>query len=314
MTAADAARVAERLAPHQLLWSEAARSAAGLSGQSSPRFEDADVAYGQPEVEQCLASARLVWVHLRSAGWDRFDQPRVRAHFAARGAMLTTSAGVYSEPCAQHVLALMLSEARQLPRSMRHQLTDQAWPQHETRAACTLLGPEATVALVGFGSIATRIAELLAPFGPRVIGVRRRPTGTEPVATVATTELPSVLRAADHVVDILPGGAETRHFFDAARFAQLKPGAVFYNIGRGSTVDQTALCAALETSRLRAAFLDVTEPEPLPAEHPLWRAPRCTITPHSAGGHSGEEARLFAHLLRNLERFSAGSALLDRVL
>jgi phosphoglycerate dehydrogenase-like enzyme len=212
------------------------------------------------------------------------------------------------------VLALMLSEARQLLRSMRHQLTDQAWPQHETRAACTLLGPEATVALVGFGKIATRIAELLAPFGSRVVGVRRRPTGAEPVATLALTELPGLLREADHVVDILPGGAETRHFFDAARFSQLKPGAVFYNIGRGSTVDQAALCAALETNRLRAAYLDVTDPEPLPAEHPLWRAPRCTITPHSAGGHADEEARLFAHLLGNLARFSAGSPLLDRVL
>ena len=188
MSAADAARFAAQLAPHEVLWSEAAQAAAGLARQSSTRFEDADVAYGQPSVEQCLASARLSWVHLRSAGWDRFDLPRVRAHFAARRAMLTTSARVYSEPCAQHVLAFMLSEARQLPRSIRHQLTDQAWPQHETRAACTLLGPEATVVLVGFGNIATRPAELLAPFGARVVGVRRRPTGTEPVRTVAIAE------------------------------------------------------------------------------------------------------------------------------
>jgi phosphoglycerate dehydrogenase-like enzyme len=123
-----------------------------------------------------------------------------------------------------------------------------------------------------------------------------------------------VLREADHVVDILPSGPETRLFFDAALLGQLKPGAVFYNIGRGSTVDQTALCSALETGRLRAAYIDVTDPEPLPAEHPLWRAPRCTITPHSAGGHADEDARLVAQLLRNLERFSSGSSLLDRVL
>jgi phosphoglycerate dehydrogenase-like enzyme len=314
MTAADAARFAEQLAPHELLWSEPARLSAGLTGQPSARFEDADLAYGQPEVEQCLASTRLSWVHLRSAGWDRFDEPRVRARFAERGVKLTSSSGVYNEPCAQHVLALMLSEARQLPRSMRHQLTDHAWPQQETRAACVLLGPEATVALVGFGSIATRIAELLSPFGARVIGVRRKPMGTEPVPTVAITELPAVLRQADHVVNVLPGGPSTRHTFNAALFAVIKPGAVFYNIGRGSTVDQGLLCEALESGRLRAAYLDVTDPEPLPAEHPLWRAPGCTITPHSAGGHADEEARLTAHLLRNVERFSMGSALLDRVL
>jgi phosphoglycerate dehydrogenase-like enzyme len=314
MTAADAARLAEALAPHQLLWSEPARLAAGQTEEPGARFEDADIAYGQPEVLQCTASARLRWVHLRSAGWDRFDEPGVRARFEERGVMLTTSAAVYSEPCAQHVLALMLSEARQLPRSIQHQLTDHAWPQRETRAACTLLGPEATVALVGFGSIATRIAELLSPFGPRVIGVRRKPTGSESVATVAITELPAVLREADHVVNVLPGGVGTRHTFDAALFAQIRRGAVFYNIGRGSTVDQAALCESLESGRLRAAYLDVTDPEPLPAEHPLWRAPSCTITPHYAGGHADEDARLTLHLLRNLQRFSAGNALLDRVL
>ena len=221
---------------------------------------------------------------------------------------------MYSEPCAQHVLALMLADARQLPRSLRHQLTDQAWPQHETRAACTLLGPEAQVVLVGFGNIATRIAQLLAPFGARVTGVRRTPTGNESVPTVALAELPRVLRGADHVVNVLPGGAATRHAFNAATFEQFKPGAVFYNIGRGSTVDQAALGDALRAGRLRAAYLDVTDPEPLPAEHPLWRTRGCVVTPHSAGGHRGEADRLTAHFAGNLARFSSGAALSDRVL
>ena len=84
---------------------------------------------------------------------------------------------------------------------------------------------------------------------------------------------------ADWVIDILPAAADTAAFFDGVRFAAMKPGAIFINIGRGATVDQSALLAALH-GHLRAAYLDVTTPEPLPPEHPLWSAPNCTITPH----------------------------------
>ena len=299
MSAADAARFAEQVAPYGVL---------------EPSLEQADVAFGQPSVAECLASAQLGWVHLNSAGWDRFDEPSVRAHFAAHGAALSNSAGVYREPCAQHLLSLMLADARQLPRSLGHQLSDRSWPQLETRAGCRLLGPGATVVLVGFGSIAARVAELLLPFRARVVGVRRRPSGQEPVPVVPMTELPRLLAEADHVVDILPGGPATRHAFNASLFSCMKLGATFYNIGRGSTVDQAALLGALETGQLRAAYLDVTEPEPLPPEHPLWRARGCSITPHSAGGHDDEAERLVAHFAQNLARYGQRQPLVDRVL
>jgi phosphoglycerate dehydrogenase-like enzyme len=299
MAAAGAARWAELIAPY---------------GTSEPSFALADVAFGQPSVAECLASTRLQWVHVNSAGWDRFDEPSVRAHFAARSLLLSSSSGVYREPCAQHLLSFMLADARQLPRSSRHQHGDRAWPQLETRADCRLLGPGATVALVGFGSIAARLAELLAPFGARVVGARRQPSGQEPVPVVAMSELPLLLGEADHVVDILPGGPETARTFNAELFARMKRGATFYNIGRGSTVDQVALLDALASGQLRAAYLDVTEPEPLPPEHPLWRVPGCTVTPHAAGGHAGETERLLAHFAENLRRFSAEQPLVDRVL
>lgn len=277
-------------------------------------LSDADVAFGQPGVEACLRAGRLRWVHLNSAGWDKFDQPALRERFASRGAQLSTSSGVYREPCAQHVLALMLADARQLGRSFTHQATDQAWPKLETRAACRLLGPGSCVALVGFGSIAARVAELLEPFGPEIVGVRRSPNGREKVRTLAFPELGAVLERADHVVNVLPGGQATRQAFGGEQFRKMRPGATFYNIGRGSSVDQLALIAALESGRLRAAYLDVTEPEPLPPEHALWRVPGCFITPHSAGGHSDETQRLLRHFQRNLLRFRAGEALEDRVL
>jgi phosphoglycerate dehydrogenase-like enzyme len=119
---------------------------------------------------------------------------------------------------------------------------------------------------------------------------------------------------ADHIINILPDNQESRHFFDATRFAKLKPGAVFYNIGRGTTVDQNALLNALQSGRLRAAWLDVTDPEPLPDGHPLLTAPNCHITPHIAGGHTDETKTLVRHFLKNFERFIRGESLIDRVM
>jgi phosphoglycerate dehydrogenase-like enzyme len=100
----------------------------------------------------------------------------------------------------------------------------------------------------------------------------------------------------------------------AARLALMKPDAAFYNIGRGTTVDQAALLTALREGPLAAAYLDVTDPEPLPPTHPLWDQPNCFITPHAGGGHRGEYERLIRHFLDNLQKFEAGERLNDRIL
>jgi phosphoglycerate dehydrogenase-like enzyme len=131
---------------------------------------------------------------------------------------------------------------------------------------------------------------------------------------VAESDLPAALRQAQHVVNILPESDHTRRFFDAGRFAQLKPGSVFYNIGRGVTVDQNALAIALRSKQLRAAWLDVTDPEPLPDDHPLWQEPNCFITPHIAGGQGAEYEVLVRHFLDNFKRLVQGQPLADRVM
>jgi phosphoglycerate dehydrogenase-like enzyme len=123
----------------------------------------------------------------------------------------------------------------------------------------------------------------------------------------------AALAGAHHVIDVLPASASTDRWFDAARFAACRPGAVFYNVGRGTTVDQEALRAALLAGQLGAAYLDVTTPEPLPPDHPLWTTPNCFISPHLAGGHHDEAERLVQHFLENLRRFTTQQALLDRV-
>jgi phosphoglycerate dehydrogenase-like enzyme len=150
----------------------------------------------------------------------------------------------------------------------------------------------------------------------QVVALRRQVAGDEPVAALPLGDprAADALAGADHVIDLLPASPATEGFFDAARLAALKRGAVFYNIGRGNTVDQEALRAALESGQLGAAYLDVTTPEPLPPDHALWTTPNCFITPHTAGGHHDEAQRLVRHFLENLARFTARQPLLDRVL
>ena len=124
---------------------------------------------------------------------------------------------------------------------------------------------------------------------------------------------PPHLPHADHVMNIMPQNAESDRFFDARRFGLMKPGATFYNIGRGTTVDQMALLGAMVARRIAAAYLDVTDPEPLPADHPLWTTPNCFITPHTAGGSADEFSRLGRHFIDNVKRFNRGEQLEDRV-
>ena len=280
-------------------------------GRPDPSLLEADVVFGQPEADQCLASSRLLWVHLASAGYTTFAGGDIRATLLARGIPVTNSSSVYDEPCAQHALAFMLAEARHLLRSHRDQVTTHAWNTVPTRAASFLLKGQ-IVLLVGYGAIAKRLVEVLAPFGLKVLGFRRRPRGDEPIEVRAMAELDGWLSRADFVIDILPAASDTVAFFDRAKFAAMKPGAIFINIGRGTTVDQTALFAALR-GHLRAAYLDVTSSEPLPPEHPLWSEPNCFITPHVAGGHGDEYDRMVALFLANLERFLRGQPLMGRV-
>ena len=280
-------------------------------GRHDPSLAEADIAFGQPEADQCVTSTRLLWIHLASAGYTTFASGDVRAALLALGIPLTNSSSVYDEPCAEHALAFMLAEARQLPGSIRDQSTSRAWNTGPTRADSFLLKGQ-TVLLVGFGAIARRLAELLAPFGLQVIGFRRRPRGDEAMAVYPVAELPQWLPRADWVIDILPAAIDTAGFFDGAKFAAMKIGASFINIGRGTTVDQAALLAALR-GLLRAAYLDVTVPEPLPPQHPLWSTPNCFITPHVAGGHGDENDRLVALFLANLDRYQRGQPLVGRV-
>ncbi len=281
------------------------------AGTENPELALADIAFGQPDPEMILRLPNIRWVQITSAGYTRYDRPDFRAALEDHDTAFTNSSSVYADPCAQHLLGFMLSETRQLLLAWIDQRGQRTW-RHGLRPQMRLLRGE-NVLIIGYGAIGERLAQLLQPFGAVVTGLRRRVRGDELAPTFGLDLLSEKLPTADHVVNILPAHPTTNHFFGPATFAQMKPGAVFYNMGRGATVDQDALLAALASGRLAAAYLDVTDPEPLPADHPLWDAPNCFITPHTGGGFAGEHLHLVRHFLANLARFRANEPLLDVV-
>lgn len=304
----------EGTAKHELMIAESFASSILRSSPSDANFATAAIAFGQPDPAAILADApNLRWVHLTTAGYTRYDRAEFREALRARGIPLTTSSHVFNEPCAQHLAAMMLALARQLPQSLQGQWTNRSWPYHERRLASRLLGGE-MVLLYGYGAIAQRLTELLAPYRMRLVGVRRTVRGDEPIEMIAESEADRMLPQADHVINMLPENPSSLGYFGADRFRRMGRGARFYNIGRGPTVDQPALIAALGAGQLDAAYLDVTDPEPLPPDHPLWTAPNCFICPHTGGGHREESVRLVQHFLTNLGAFEAGEPLVDRVM
>jgi phosphoglycerate dehydrogenase-like enzyme len=306
------ALLAEGTKGHRLVYAEDRAASVLVAGKPDPALAEADVAFGQPDAAQCLLHRRLKWVEVTTAGYTRYDTPEFREDFRARGAAFTNASGVFAEPCAQHVLGMMLALGRQLLASHRDQLTDHSWHYVDRRYdSCLLTGQ--TVLMLGYGAIGRRLTELLAPFRMTVYAVRRQTRSESGVRVIPEADLTRVLPQADHVVNILSDNESTRNYVNARRLGWFKPGARFYNVGRGTTVDQRALMEALQSGRLGSAYLDVMDPEPLPPDHLLWTAPNCHITPHTAGGRRDQDDAIVRHFLANLEAFSRGGPMTDRV-
>jgi phosphoglycerate dehydrogenase-like enzyme len=313
MTAEIQAMLQEATKGHELVFPVVPVSSVLAKGERDPQFATVDVAFGQPDTQAIAEAVRLKWVHISSSGITRYDNSEFRALMASRGIPVTNSASVYLEACATHTMSFILAQARGLPLALKTRAANGSEPWLNLRGSCTPLR-EQTVLILGYGAIGKRLAEMLRPFEMNLFAYRRRARGDEGIPVITDVRLAEVLASADHVVDILPDSAQTTHFFDAACFAQIKSGAIFYNIGRGATVDQIALVDALRSGRIKAAWLDVTEPEPLPDNHPLWGVPNCFITPHIAGGHTDETKTLVKHFLGNFERYVRGEPLIDRVM
>jgi len=299
---------------HELVYPAKPVTSVLAKGELDPQFVTVDVAFGQPDLQGIHDSSKLRWMHVSSSGITRYDTAEFRALAAERGFKVSNSASVYNEACAVHAMSFILAEARKLPDGLKTREPNGSPAWWKIRGGSRTLRGE-TLVILGYGAIGKRLAELLQPFGVKVLAYRRKARGDEGVPVITDDQLADVLaNEADHVMNILPESASTIGYFNAERFAGLKKGAVFYNIGRGTTVDQQALADALHSGHLAAAWLDVTNPEPLPDDHALWSAPNCHITPHTAGGHLDETKTLLGHFLKNFQRYVSGQELVDRVM
>ncbi len=281
-----------------------------------------DLAVGEPELTSELRAAlaaadvmftlnapldlpslapNLRWIQAIGSGVGQF----VPSRLPEGGITLTNAAGVAAGPIAEWVLARLLSIYKRLD-----ELADQQ-REHRWQESLGAVVAGRTAVVVGVGAIGTEVAIRLHAFGVHVIGVRRNleavPPGVDEL--VGPNQLHDALGRGHMVVVAAPGTAANENMFDAAAFAAMRPGAVFVNVARGSLVDESALVAALVSGQFRAAALDVTREEPLPAESPLWDTPHLTISPHSSASADRYLERATDLFYDNLTRFVAGEPL-----
>lgn len=270
---------------------------------------DALVLYDAPQadakrvVDAIAAAGRLRWMHFVSAGREGF----VAAGLPA-GVAISYAAGGVSPTVAEHAMALLLALARRVPEMVLQQAQSR-WDRQLALRAVSLEGM--TLAIVGTGHIGIELARRARAFGMRTVGLSR---GARPdPALTESHPLDARLRVfaeADAVVVAIALTADTRHLVGAAELAACRRGALLVNIARGGVIDQAALIAALESGHIGGAGLDVTSPEPLPAEDALWRAPNVLISPHFAGSGSAASTRRLAQgAAANLRRLLAGEPL-----
>jgi len=188
---------------HTLVLSGDLNSSVLAVGGRDPSFAGVDIAFGQPNPEDCLANSSLRWIEVSTAGYTRYDNLPFKDAIRSRGSVFTNASQVYAEPCAEHVLAMMLTLSRELLASFAAQNGDRGWDYAQRRSRSVLLQGQ-TVVLLGFGAIGKRLAELLAPFGMRIYAIRRQLRSEPGVHVVSEESMTKVLAEADHVVNVLP--------------------------------------------------------------------------------------------------------------
>jgi phosphoglycerate dehydrogenase-like enzyme len=261
--------------------------------------------------ELLAAAPHLVWVVTPSAGIDRLMNVK---GLADREAIVVTNGRAMHGPAiADHVFAMLLT----LTRNMREHTDNQRegnWDDADSEVRPVALHGK-TMLVVGIGGIGEEVAKRASGFGMRVIATRR--TDAPAPAFVQRVgkpdELISMLPEADVVAICVPLTKETEKLFDAKAFDAMKQGAILINVGRGKVVESDALLAALKSGKLGGACLDVTDPEPLPTDHLLWKQPRVIITPHVSSDADLTDERVKQLLVENVRRFGAGEPLLNTV-
>jgi phosphoglycerate dehydrogenase-like enzyme len=244
---------------------------------------------------------RVKWVFSGSVGIDRYPS------WLLEGPQVTCSRGVYSNEIAHYVISAIYTHSKDL-EAVRARSPEE-W------AAKKPLGQVAgsTIGILGLGDIGSAVARLGLGLGAKVVAARRRAIASPVEGVELLDSAADVVAAADHLLISVPATASTHKLVDADLLARAKPTAHLINIARGSVVDQEALIAALDAGRLAFATLDVTDPEPLPAGHPLWTHPRVRLTPHISTNYAASRQTHLDKILTNYDRFVRGETPADLV-
>lgn len=285
---------------------DAAHVYARSSTVTPEQLAAATVIFGWPRPEVMKQAVSLKWFQTMWAGTDDYTD------MLPEGVLFTSSSGSNSRSVAEHMLASLLAVCRKLPVYRDHQLAH-AW--RDEGPMKTLLG--STVLVVGAGNVGSAFAKMCQGLGARTVGLKRRVTGPvkgfDEVGTI--DDLDGLLPRADVVALTLPNSPQTVGLMNGARIARMKDDAILISAGRGSVLDQDALAKAMTGGKLWGAALDVTEPEPLPGDSPLWDIPNLLLTPHVAGGMRLEitRRRCVEMAQENLRRYLAGEKLKNLV-
>ena len=281
-----------------------------IPSATAKQIAAADAAIGVCSDELLAQAKQLQWIQWPAAGVDRcVQQPLLRE----RNVLLTNLQRTMGPSMAEHVLGLMLALSRHMDYFFKEQ-QQARWAREESTPQLADLDGK-TVLVVGLGGIGTEVARRANALGMRVVATRASgKSGPDFVSYVGLPdEMLKLARDADFIVNCAPLTPQTTGIFNREFFATLKPGAYFISVGRGRSTVTADLIAALESGHLAGAGLDVVDPEPLPADSPLWHLPNVIITPHvSANTPVSADQRNFV-LVENLRRYAAGEPMLSVV-
>jgi len=266
----------------------------------------AEVIFGHPRVEMLKDALNLKWLHLPSAGANRYADKNLYAGEV----ILTNSSGTYGKPIAEHIIGMILAFNHNLHIYARKQ-PEKSW--EKLRQVRDFF--DSTICIIGMGDIGTEIAKKARALGAKVLGVKRTP-GKKPEyldGLYSPDDMDIALQQADYVTLALPDTPQTRGIISARRIEMMKPGVFIVNVGRGSAIDTDALIDALRSGHVAGAGLDVTDPEPLPKESPLWDMHNVIITPHVSGFSPTNPERIFNIFAENLKRYLRNEPLVNTV-
>jgi phosphoglycerate dehydrogenase-like enzyme len=276
-------------------------------------LEEAEVAILKGDLDDRFANAaNLKWVHCDHAGLTKSARPDI----FEKGLILTGSAGRSGPALAEHVMLFSLLLCSRYPDFY------EAQKRHEWRRVPEMMDLRAlcgrTMGIIGMGHTGKALALRAKAFGMRVLGYRRRddtiPEGVDRMYCRDLGEgIDPILEEADIIALVINLSDATYHMIGADQLARMKRSSVLVNLSRGAVIDQDALIAALTEGRIAGAGIDVTTPEPLPAEHPLWDTPNLLITPHFTASLPDRSERSLEVILDNIRRYRAGEPMLNQL-